>query len=217
MPRGADLSAIKGSAVMAENARGIDRFIAGTTNVCFCLSGAVLMLISVNHFSQNRPETTVKSSVPPFAQVAVRSTDLTVSARSEVKDLDLSSQLKAALAKAPPPKKNTQVASIGEASLGLSGHSAEHRTAPVLPWGAHLTASWTRAKALTQYSEIQSRFPGVLSGKAPMIVRLTNHSMGKAERFAVRIGQPDRAKAEKLCTRLIQAGGACVVYKTKRR
>ncbi|NNF78068.1 MAG: hypothetical protein HKN05_08570 [Rhizobiales bacterium] len=202
---------------MAEKTRGIDRFIMSTTNVCCCLSGAVLVLVSANSFTRQNSETIAKSNVPPFAQVAVRSTDLAGGARSELKNLDLPSQLNAALTKAPPPKKNTQVASIGDTSLGLSSHNAERQTAPVLPWGAHLTASWTREKALTQYSEIQSRFPGVLSGKAPMVVRLTNHSMGNAERFAVRIGQPDRDKAEKLCTRLIQAGGACVVYKTRRR
>ena len=203
---------------MAEKARGIDRLVARTSNVCGCLSGAVLLLVSVNYFTQQDAATTAGASVPPFAQVPSQSTGLRHAVQPGVKNLDLTHELRAALAKAPPPRKNAQVAALGEASLGLSGHDVEEpRTAPVLPWGAHLTASWSRKKALTQYSQIQSRFPGVLSGKAPMVVRLTKHSMGNAARFAVRIGQPDRAQAEKLCTRLIEAGGACVVYKTKRR
>ena len=95
-----------------------------------------------------------------------------------------------------------------------AGQEGERPSAQPLPWGVHLAAGWSRQKALDQYQRIRQRHTDTLSGEEPIVVRLTNHSMGTAERYLVRIGQPSRDQAESLCARLKDAGGACVVYRT---
>lgn len=90
-------------------------------------------------------------------------------------------------------------------------------TAVWQPWGVHLTADWSSGKALWRYAELQRRHPKLLAGRAPMVVRVINYSMGSAPRFEVRIGQPDRARANRFCERLKRAGGICLVLRTERQ
>lgn len=92
-----------------------------------------------------------------------------------------------------------------------------YASAPWQPWGVHLAANWSLSRALGQYRQIQRRFPGVLKGLDPMVLREVNYSFGAAKRYEIRIGQPDRAQANKFCGRLRRAGGVCIVYKTKKR
>ena len=80
-----------------------------------------------------------------------------------------------------------------------------------------MAANWSLSRALGQYRQMQRRFPGVLKGLDPMVLRQVNYSFGAAKRYEIRIGQPDRARANKFCGRLRQAGGVCIVYKTRKR
>ncbi|NNF77660.1 MAG: lytic transglycosylase domain-containing protein [Rhizobiales bacterium] len=103
--------------------------------------------------------------------------------------------------------------------LPVKRHKLQQRyaSAPWQPWGVHLAANWSLSRALSQYRQIQRKFPTVLGGLKPMVVREVNYSFGAARRYEIRIGQSDRAKANKFCGRLRQAGGVCIVYKTKKR
>jgi hypothetical protein len=85
------------------------------------------------------------------------------------------------------------------------------------PWGVQLTADWSPTRALSRYADIQRKFPGVLAGRDPMVLRVFNYSLGKAPRFRIQIGQPDRSNADSFCKRLRHAGGSCLVYKTQQR
>lgn len=89
--------------------------------------------------------------------------------------------------------------------------------APWQPWGAHLTADWSPSKALSHYATLQRKYPGLLAGRTPMILRVVNYSFGRAPQFEVRIGQPNRKKAQKFCQRISNAGGACLVIKNQRQ
>ncbi len=84
------------------------------------------------------------------------------------------------------------------------------------PWTAQVSASWSHTKAQSQYSELRRKFPDIFAGNHPLIVQLRTHSMGFAIRYVVRIGQANKASADKFCERLIEAGGACVVYRSSK-
>ena len=92
-----------------------------------------------------------------------------------------------------------------------------YASAPWQPWGVQLTAAWSPTRALAHYARLQRQFPKVLDGVSPMVLRKVNRSWGTSPRFSIRIGQPDRRKADRFCQRLRRAGGACLVYKTARR
>lgn len=92
-----------------------------------------------------------------------------------------------------------------------------YASAPWQPWGVHLAANFSLSRALSQFNQIQRKFPKVLGGLKPMVLREVNYSFGSARRYEIRIGQPDRAKATKFCNRLRQAGGVCIVYKSRAR
>ena len=92
-----------------------------------------------------------------------------------------------------------------------------YASAPWQPWGVHLAASWSLSKALSQFGKVQRQFPKVLGGLKPMVLREVNYSFGAARRFEIRIGQSSREKANKFCKRLRQAGGVCIVYRSRKR
>ena len=94
---------------------------------------------------------------------------------------------------------------------------ASYESAPWQPWGVHLTAAWSPTKALAQYARIQSKYADLLAGRDPMVLRVVNYTRGRAPRFRVQIGQPDRKKAQSFCNRLKKQGAVCLVFKTKRR
>ncbi len=94
---------------------------------------------------------------------------------------------------------------------------ASYATAPWQPWGVHLTSAWTPTRALAQYARIQHRHAGLLAGKDPMVLRTVNYTRGRAPRFRVQIGQPDRKKAQAFCNQLKKQGAVCLVFKTKKR
>ena len=85
------------------------------------------------------------------------------------------------------------------------------------PWNVALTAGWSQSRAMARYATIKSRFPSVLAGTAPMVVRAVNLSRGKAPRFKIGIGKPTKAAASTLCRKLRKAGGVCLVQKTRSR
>lgn len=85
------------------------------------------------------------------------------------------------------------------------------------PWNVALMADRSPTRALSRYAKLQNRFSSVLAGVSPMVLRVVNYSFGKSPRFKVGIGKPSRASALALCQQLRQAGGACLVQKTRTR
>ncbi len=179
---------------MAKKIRSVGRFLSTTSNTCACLSGAVVALVGVNYF------------LPQYL-------GLQPTPHSEAVQVSRPGDPVAAVL----PKHPIALASVGEVEPDRAERLNTPQAKPLPPWGVHLTASWSRDKALSQYSAIQRKFDAVLPVGPPMVVRLANHSMGTAARFAVRVGQPGRDEADKLCARLIDAGGACAVYRTPKR
>ena len=92
---------------------------------------------------------------------------------------------------------------------------ASYGKAPWQPWGVHLTSAWSPTRALAQYARIQRRYASLLSGKDPMVLRTVNYTRGRAPRFRVQIGQPDRKQAQNFCNRLKKQGAVCLVFKNE--
>lgn len=93
---------------------------------------------------------------------------------------------------------------------------ASYGKAPWQPWGVLLTSAWSPTKALSQYARIQRKYSSVLGGKDPMVLRTINYTRGRAPRFRIQIGQPDRTKAKTFCNRLRKKGATCLVAKTRK-
>jgi hypothetical protein len=81
------------------------------------------------------------------------------------------------------------------------------------PWGLQLAGGYTEHGVLEQYRRLQSRFPLVLGGRNPLVLRSNTASRGAATWYLVRVAETTRESANKLCARLQAAGGACIVYR----
>ncbi|MEM8877394.1 MAG: lytic transglycosylase domain-containing protein [Pseudomonadota bacterium] len=90
----------------------------------------------------------------------------------------------------------------------------QYDSGPRQPWGSHLTADWSPGKAMARYASLQNRFPDILNDQSPMVLRVINPRFGRAPRYEVRIGAPDRSTANQFCKTLKRAGGVCIVLRT---
>lgn len=91
--------------------------------------------------------------------------------------------------------------------------AAQSSLAPPKAWGIHLAANFSRSIALNTYKRLQTKFPSVLKGQTPTVVRELNRSFGDRPRYAVQVGADTRKEGEKFCKRLKRAGGACMVLR----
>lgn len=84
-------------------------------------------------------------------------------------------------------------------------------SAPMRPWGVQVAGHVKQSVAMQMFRRVQSAHPGILGGKAPLVLR--DRAGGRARIYAVRIGAETRGEADQLCQRLRGAGGSCVVMK----
>ncbi len=82
---------------------------------------------------------------------------------------------------------------------------------PVAPWGVQLAAHFDRARALAAFDRIRGSFRSILEDRAPVVIRKLNRSRGTRPLYNVRIPAQSRDEAAALCSRLLEAGGNCVV------
>ena len=97
------------------------------------------------------------------------------------------------------------VAAIGPAN-------PNKKTEPVPRWGMQITADWSESKAWAIYRMIQKQYAAVIGDLEPITI-LSRDVEGGRVRYNIRIANDDRAYLEKLCIKLIAAGGACVVLR----
>ena len=91
------------------------------------------------------------------------------------------------------------------------------RMAAYVPrWGMQLTAAWSESEAWAKYRLIQKQYASLIGDREPMVVRSRGIGLGFAIRYNIRIADDDRAHLEKLCQKLLAAGGACVVLENDR-
>nr|WP_245413585.1 transglycosylase SLT domain-containing protein [Mangrovicella endophytica] len=85
-------------------------------------------------------------------------------------------------------------------------------SAPMKPWGVQVAGNFRQSAALASYRRLQGRFPAILGGRDPIVMRDRN-GIGRRSIWAVRIGADSRSEADTLCARLRGAGGACIVFR----
>jgi hypothetical protein len=79
-----------------------------------------------------------------------------------------------------------------------------------------ITANWSESKAWAEYRAIQKRYAALIGDLKPIVIRSRGIGLSVAMRYNIRIVDDDRAYLEKLCQKLIEAGGACVVLENDR-
>lgn len=125
-------------------------------------------------------------------------------------------------ASASPPKESDTMIPQGVpctrlANLVLAKPQEAHRIAAYVPrWGAQLTANLSESRAWAIYRRLQKRFAAVIGDREPMVLRGRLPGMGVAARYMIRIADDNRSYLQKLCGKLIAAGGACVVLRNQR-
>jgi len=87
--------------------------------------------------------------------------------------------------------------------------------APWAPWGVQIAGNWSQGKVLASWEQLRRRYVAVLGDREPLILRSRTSGMGYALRYQVRIGEDTRQGAERLCSKLLAAGGACVVLRNQ--
>jgi hypothetical protein len=83
-------------------------------------------------------------------------------------------------------------------------------------WGMQITADWSERKAWATYRMIQKQYAALIGDLKPIVIRSRGIGLSFAMRYNIRIVDDDRAYLEKLCQKLIAAGGACVVLENDR-
>jgi hypothetical protein len=100
------------------------------------------------------------------------------------------------------------------ANLILAKPAEQKRIAAYVPkWGAQLTANLSERGAWAVYRMLQQRYAALIGDREPIVLRGRIPGMGSAPRTMIRIGDDDHAPLDKLCNKLIAAGGACVVLR----
>jgi hypothetical protein len=79
-----------------------------------------------------------------------------------------------------------------------------------------ITADWSESSAWATYRLIQKQYAGLIGDREPIVIRSRGIGLGTAMRYNIRIADDDRAYLEKLCRKLIAAGGVCVVLRNDR-
>jgi hypothetical protein len=82
------------------------------------------------------------------------------------------------------------------------------------PWGVQIAASFSRASAMRAFERVQHDFYPVIGGKNPFVLGSVVRSRGSRPFYRVRIGAESRREAQKICSSLEAAGGACVVLRS---
>jgi hypothetical protein len=95
-------------------------------------------------------------------------------------------------------------------------HEAQRIAAYVPRWGAQLTANWSESRAWATYRALQKQYAALIGDREPIVLHARMPGAGMATRTIIRIGDDDRRYLDKLCGKLIAAGGACVVLPNNR-
>jgi Transglycosylase SLT domain len=103
------------------------------------------------------------------------------------------------------------------ANLILAPKEQAQRIAAYIPrWGAQLTSNWSESRAWSTYRMLQKEYASLIGDREPIVLRARLPGMGAMPRTIIRIADDSRAPLDKLCAKLIAAGGACVVLRNNR-
>jgi hypothetical protein len=81
------------------------------------------------------------------------------------------------------------------------------------PWGAHVSTSFSKARALAMFARLRRQHATLLAEREPFVLPRRNLSRGRRALYLVQIGADSHADADALCAKLRASGGACIVQK----
>jgi hypothetical protein len=103
------------------------------------------------------------------------------------------------------------------AHLILAKPPEQKRIAAHVPtWGAQFTANLSESRAWATYRMLQKRYARLIGDHEPIVLRGRIPGTGPVPRTMIRIGDDNRTYLERLCARIISAGGACAVLRNQR-
>ncbi|MEM7566324.1 MAG: lytic transglycosylase domain-containing protein, partial [Pseudomonadota bacterium] len=85
--------------------------------------------------------------------------------------------------------------------------------APVLPWGAQISAHFKQHIAVAAFERAKAKAPSAFAGGPLNVTRATVRTRGPRPIYRAALGAPSRQKAEDLCNAVRRSGGACIVVK----
>jgi hypothetical protein len=81
------------------------------------------------------------------------------------------------------------------------------------PWSVQLAAGFSRSLALSKYAEAMNRFSKALGERDPIVNGMILRSRGTRTFYQVSVGTETRSEADKVCSQVRAAGGACMVLR----
>jgi hypothetical protein len=103
------------------------------------------------------------------------------------------------------------------ANLILAPKDLAHRIATYVPrWGVQLTANTSERGAWATYRALQKQYASLIGDREPIVLHERIPGMGTVRRYIIRIADDNRTPLNRLCNKLIAAGGACVVLRNRR-
>jgi hypothetical protein len=121
----------------------------------------------------------------------------------------------------PPPTADTTIPQgvpcTRLANLILAPQPEQQRIASYVPrWGVRLVAHLSESKAWALYRNIQKRYATLIGDREPVVLHKRVPGMGIVARYIIVIADDNRAPLDKLCGKLMAAGGACDVLRNRR-
>jgi hypothetical protein len=103
------------------------------------------------------------------------------------------------------------------ANLILAPKEQAQRIASYVPrWGAQLASNWSESRAWATYRALQREYGSLIGDREPIVLHARLPGLGAATRTIIRIADDNRSPLDELCSKLIAAGGACVVLRNSR-
>jgi hypothetical protein len=103
------------------------------------------------------------------------------------------------------------------ANLILAPPQQQQRIAAYVPrWGAQFTANWSESRAWATFREIQTKYASIIGDRQPIVLQARLPGLGTVPRYIIRIADDNRSYLQKLCDKVVAAGGACVVLRNNR-
>lgn len=78
-------------------------------------------------------------------------------------------------------------------------------------WSLQLIGDRSEERALTEYRNLQKKFPAILGERPPVVIKRQLGGRGLARWYQVRVAESSRDAADAICSRLRSAGGQCLV------
>ena len=79
-------------------------------------------------------------------------------------------------------------------------------------WSLQLVGDSSEERALTEYKNLQEKFPAIFGARPPIVIKRQLGGRGLARWYQVRVDEHSRDAADALCSRLRSAGGACLAW-----